>query len=67
MEAMRRRAEQISLSSPGERLPLPAARDEIRRLDVVYQGAVERWQARAGAPVDAAGPGSESSEEARHG
>jgi two-component system, OmpR family, sensor kinase len=32
VEAMRRRAEQISLSRGGERLPLPAAQDEIHRL-----------------------------------
>lgn len=32
VEAMRRRAEQISLTRGGERLPLPAAQDEIRRL-----------------------------------
>jgi uncharacterized protein len=29
--------------------PLPELLDEIRRLDGVYQGAVERWQARASA------------------
>jgi signal transduction histidine kinase len=32
VEAMRRRAREISLEQPGERLPLPAARDEVRRL-----------------------------------
>jgi two-component system, OmpR family, sensor kinase len=32
VEAMRRRAEQVSLRSAGDRLPLPAADDEIRRL-----------------------------------
>jgi len=32
VEAMRRRAAGVSLSSPGERLPLPASNDEIRRL-----------------------------------
>jgi uncharacterized protein len=32
--------------------PLPELLDEIRRLDAVYQGAVERWQqASAGAPA----------------
>ena len=32
VEAMRRRAAEVSLERDGERLPLPAARDEIRRL-----------------------------------
>ncbi len=32
IEAMRRRAGDISLDHPGERLPLPVARDEVRRL-----------------------------------
>jgi signal transduction histidine kinase len=32
VEAMRKRAEQISLAGHGERLPLPAAHDEIHRL-----------------------------------
>ena len=32
VEAMRRRAKRVSLERGGERLPLPAARDEIRRL-----------------------------------
>lgn len=32
VEAMRRRAERVSLDSSGERLPLPAAHDEIHRL-----------------------------------
>jgi signal transduction histidine kinase len=32
VEAMRRRAKQVSLGRGGERLPLPAAHDEIRRL-----------------------------------
>jgi signal transduction histidine kinase len=32
VEAMRRRAERVSLSRAGERLPLPGAQDEIRRL-----------------------------------
>lgn len=32
VEAMRQRAKRISLTRGGERLPLPAARDEIRRL-----------------------------------
>ncbi len=33
--------------------PLPELLDEIRRLDVVYQDAVARWQARAGAGIEA--------------
>lgn len=45
MEAMRRRAEQISLSSPGERLPLPAARDEIRRLGETLNDMLARLEA----------------------
>lgn len=32
VEAMRRRAEEVSASAPGERLPVPDADDEIRRL-----------------------------------
>jgi signal transduction histidine kinase len=32
VEAMRRRAKRVSLDHGGERLPVPAARDEIRRL-----------------------------------
>ena len=32
VESMRRRAEQVSLQRSGERLPLPEARDELRRL-----------------------------------
>ncbi len=32
VDAMRRRAAEISASEPGERLPVPAARDEISRL-----------------------------------
>jgi two-component system, OmpR family, sensor kinase len=32
IEAMRRRAKQVSLTRGGERLPLPAAQDEVRRL-----------------------------------
>jgi two-component system OmpR family sensor kinase len=32
VEAMRRRADRVSLESSGERLPLPAARDEVRAL-----------------------------------
>jgi signal transduction histidine kinase len=32
VEAMRRRAERVSMARGGERLPLPAARDEIHRL-----------------------------------
>jgi signal transduction histidine kinase len=32
VESMRRRAEEISAETPGERLPVPASRDEIERL-----------------------------------
>ena len=32
IEVMRQRAKRVSLSRSGERLPLPAAQDEIRRL-----------------------------------
>jgi uncharacterized protein (UPF0276 family) len=41
--------------------PLPELLDEIRRLDGVYQAAVERWQARAGA-----GAATVATEVARH-
>jgi uncharacterized protein (UPF0276 family) len=46
--------------------PLPELLDEVRRLDAVYQGAVERWQAHAAA-VAPAGPAGATSEVARHG
>lgn len=43
--------------------PLSELLAEIRRLDGVYQGAVARWQARAGTPTGAPTP---ATEEARH-
>jgi two-component system, OmpR family, sensor kinase len=45
VEAMRRRAEQISLTRGGERLPLPAAHDEIRRLGDTLNEMLARLEA----------------------
>ena len=42
VEAMRRRAERVSLQGAHERLPLPAARDEIRRLGETLNEMLER-------------------------
>jgi two-component system, OmpR family, sensor kinase len=42
VEAMRRRAQEVSLHSAAERLPLPAARDEIRRLGETLNEMLER-------------------------
>lgn len=42
MEVMRRRAEQISLGGEQELLPLPAARDEVRRLGETLNEMLER-------------------------
>jgi signal transduction histidine kinase len=42
VEAMRRRAREISLSEDGERLPLPAAHDEIHRLGNTLNEMIER-------------------------
>jgi signal transduction histidine kinase len=44
VEAMRRRAREVSLSRPEERLPLPAAHDEIRRLGETLNEMLERLQ-----------------------
>jgi two-component system OmpR family sensor kinase len=44
VEAMRRRARQVSLTRAGERLPLPAARDEIRRLGETLNEMLDRLQ-----------------------
>jgi two-component system, OmpR family, sensor kinase len=44
VEAMRRRAEQVSLSQAGERLPLPEADDEIRRLGVTLNDMLARLE-----------------------
>jgi two-component system, OmpR family, sensor kinase len=42
VEAMRRRAGEISLTEDGGRLPLPAARDEVRRLGETLNEMLER-------------------------
>jgi two-component system, OmpR family, sensor kinase len=42
VEAMRRRAGEVSLEHPGERLPLPAARDEVRRLGETLNEMLDR-------------------------
>ena len=42
VEAMRRRAQQVSLSRADERLPLPAAHDEIRRLGETLNEMLDR-------------------------
>jgi two-component system, OmpR family, sensor kinase len=44
VEDMRRRAEQVSLRHAGERLPLPAANDEIRRLGVTLNEMLARLE-----------------------
>ena len=45
VEAMRRRAADISAGEPGERLPVPDARDEISRLGHTLNEMLERLQA----------------------
>ncbi|MBA2240932.1 MAG: HAMP domain-containing protein [Solirubrobacterales bacterium] len=45
VEAMRRRAEAVSAEDPGERLPLPAARDELRRLGTTLNEMLDRLAA----------------------
>ncbi len=42
VEAMRRRAEQVSLTDADDRLPLPAADDEIRRLGATLNEMLDR-------------------------
>ena len=42
VEAMRRRAEEVSLADGAQRLPLPAARDEIHRLGATLNEMLER-------------------------
>ena len=42
VEAMRRRAAEVSLSNDDERLPLPAAHDEIRRLGETLNDMLDR-------------------------
>jgi two-component system OmpR family sensor kinase len=45
VESMRRRAARISAAQPGDRLPLPPARDEIRRLGVTLNEMLDRLEA----------------------
>jgi heavy metal sensor kinase len=45
VEAMRRRADRISSADPGERLPLPVADDELRRLGRTLNAMLDRLQA----------------------
>jgi signal transduction histidine kinase len=45
VEAMRRRAAAISASTPGARLPVPAARDEISRLAETINAMLDRLEA----------------------
>lgn len=45
VEAMRRRAAEISAETTGERLPLPAARDEIYRLGTTLNAMLGRLEA----------------------
>jgi signal transduction histidine kinase len=45
VEAMRRRAAEISASEPDERLPLPAAKDELRRLGETLNQMLGRLEA----------------------
>ena len=45
VEAMRRRAAEVSLERDGERLPLPAAHDEIRRLGETLNEMLDRLRA----------------------
>ncbi len=44
VEAMRRRAAQISADQPGERLPVPATGDELERLGTTLNAMLERLQ-----------------------
>jgi signal transduction histidine kinase len=45
VESMRRRARQISLSQPGQRLPVPVAHDELNRLGSTLNEMLERNEA----------------------
>jgi heavy metal sensor kinase len=45
VERMRRRAAEIQAAEPGERLPVPAAHDEIRRLGDTLNGMLDRLEA----------------------
>ena len=44
VEGMRRRAEEISAETPGERLPVPETGDEIERLGVTLNSMLERLE-----------------------
>ena len=44
IEAMRRRAREVSLDRDGERLPLPSAYDEVRRLGETLNDMLDRLQ-----------------------
>ena len=44
VEAMRRRAEEISADTPGERLPVPATHDEIERLGATLNEMLARLE-----------------------
>ncbi|MGO9789510.1 MAG: HAMP domain-containing protein, partial [Solirubrobacteraceae bacterium] len=44
VDLMRRRAATVSASEPGQRLPLPAADDELRRLGVTLNDMLERLE-----------------------
>jgi two-component system, OmpR family, sensor kinase len=45
VESMRREAEEVSVSEPGRRLPVPAAHDEIGRLGVTLNDMLARLEA----------------------
>lgn len=45
VDAMRRRAAEISADRPGERLPVPAANDELRRLGITLNEMLDRLEA----------------------
>jgi two-component system, OmpR family, sensor kinase len=45
VESMRKRAAEISASGPRERLPIPAAKDELRRLGLTLNEMLERLDA----------------------
>ena len=53
VEAMRRRAAELSMSGSSEGLPLPPARDELRRLGVTLNAMLGRIREffEGGAPV----------------
>jgi signal transduction histidine kinase len=45
VEAMRRRAAAVSADTPGRRLPVPPARDEVQALALTLNGMLERLEA----------------------